>query len=93
MTECNITDIGCLTDSWYQGLKDFALDTYQFIVMSFADLIDLIPIPDFFDDMQTYTVPANLAFFVEPFQLEYGIGIVVSAYIARFIVRRLPVVG
>lgn len=35
----------------------------------------------------------NFGYFVDAFQLNYGIGLVVSALVIRFLIRRLPLIG
>lgn len=39
------------------------------------------------------SVPPGVWFFVDFFQLQYGLPILISALIARFMIRRLPVIG
>ena len=39
------------------------------------------------------SVPATVWFFADAVQLGYGIPLMISAYVARFLIRRLPVVG
>lgn len=38
-------------------------------------------------------LPASVWFFIDAFQLGYGVPLVISAYVARFLIRRLPVIG
>lgn len=38
-------------------------------------------------------VPASVLFFLDPFQLPFGITVVLSALTLRFLIRRLPIVG
>ena len=63
------------------------------IVDLFVYLLSLIPVPDFIQNLQTYTPPEGVVYFLNFFNFDVGIGIIVTAYIARFIIRRLPVVG
>lgn len=38
-------------------------------------------------------VSPGVWFFLDFFQLGYGLPLVISAYVARFLIRRLPVIG
>ena len=38
-------------------------------------------------------LPAGVWFFVDFFALGYGLPLIISAYVARFLIRRLPVIG
>ena len=38
-------------------------------------------------------LPSSVWFFIDAFQLGYGLPLVISAYVARFLIRRLPVIG
>ncbi len=58
-----------------------------------AGLLSHIPVPDFLLNMQSYTLPDGVSFYVQAFMLEEGFLIIVSAYIARFILKRIPFIG
>lgn len=38
-------------------------------------------------------IPESVWFFMNMFQIQYGIGLMLVAYVIRFTIRRLPVVG
>jgi len=38
-------------------------------------------------------IPPGVWFFLDFFQLGYGVPLMISAYIARFLIRRIPVIG
>jgi hypothetical protein len=38
-------------------------------------------------------IPASTWFFLDAFQLPFGLSALVSAYTTRFIIRRIPVIG
>ena len=56
-------------------------------------LIGLVPVPDFLLNMPSYTLPADVSYWVQPLMIEQGLIIVSGAYIARFILRRIPFIG
>jgi hypothetical protein len=81
----------------------WVVDFFQWIFVKLATLVfdaviavlTLIPVPDWLDDISTNvgSVSSGVLFFIEPFQFGTGIAWVVSAYLLRFLIRRLPVVG
>lgn len=64
-------------DAWLSGLA-FALES--------------MPVPDFLL-VQQFTMPPGVSYFASAFQLDVGLGVIVSAYTARFILRRIPIIG
>jgi len=38
-------------------------------------------------------LPTSVSWAASAFQLDVGLGIIVSAYISRFILRRIPIIG
>jgi hypothetical protein len=38
-------------------------------------------------------VPSTVWFFADAFEIGYGLPLLISAYVARFLIRRLPFVG
>ncbi len=38
-------------------------------------------------------IPNEMWFFMNLFQMSYGIPLLISAYVTRFIIRRLPIIG
>jgi len=63
------------------------------VIDGFTYLIGLIPAPDFLLNMGSYTVPSNVSFYTNLFEFQYGLTVVTAAYIARFILRRIPGIG
>jgi hypothetical protein len=90
---CSFYDVPCGASWLVVQLETFGTWLYQLFLSGAASLVEIIPVPLFLQDIETITIPTGVAFFVEPFQLEYGIGIMVSAYVARFILRRIPFIG
>lgn len=90
---CEYYDLVC----WLVWLRDevkyMFLYIYDALLSGFAKLIEIIPVPDFMANFQSFSMPPGVAYFADAFEIPSGIAIIVSAYIARFILRRLPVVG
>ena len=89
--------------SWYdptcslawigEELRSWALWLYDSVLQGFSSLINYLPVPDFMINMGQLELPASVSWFVAPFQLEWGLALFATAYTARFVVRRIPVIG
>jgi len=90
---CEILDIGCHLSWIFDELELFVYWIFGSIMDALGALFSLIPVPDFMSSMQSYTLPSSIAFYAGYFELEFGLGVIVSAYTIRFIIRRLPVIG
>lgn len=58
-------------------------------------VLSLIPVPEWLADLSgnITAIDPGILFFVRPFELGTGLTWVVSAYVIRFLIRRIPVVG
>lgn len=88
---------------WLNDIAQWLIDTllwvprqlWQWLTESLSDLINAIPVPDFIADAATYFAalgPGSL-YLMDLFQLPFGIPLILAAYLGRFLIRRLPVVG
>lgn len=68
---------------------------YEMLLDGIASFFESIPAPDFMTSLGNYASALDpaIGYFVAPLQLGAGLTIVVVAYIIRFAIRRLPVVG
>lgn len=69
------------------------LKLFELFMQGFVAVLSAIPVPAWMENMTFANIPSSVAYFAEAMQIEYGIGIMVTAYIVRFIIRRLPVIG
>ena len=56
----------------------------------FAWMIESIPVPSFLANMPTYSLPDAVLWLITPFNVEYGLGVLVAAFTARFIIKLIP---
>lgn len=58
-------------------------------------VLNLIPVPDFMSDLDgnMAVIDPGILYFTAPFQLSTGITWIVSAYVLRFLIRRIPIIG
>jgi len=86
---------------WLQSLWDafvaffswLAQAVFSGIVSALTVVLAAIPVPTWFENLDFSGVHPAVAFFGEPFRIGYGIGVVTSALVIRFLIRRIPVIG
>jgi hypothetical protein len=68
---------------------------FGWLMDGLSALINSVPVPQFMTDLagNASAIPPEVMFFVEPFGIDTGAAIIVTAYTLRFLIRRLPVVG
>lgn len=71
------------------------LKIWELLLDGLATVIEAIPVPGFLDQADGLFggLPAGVVYFTDALQLEVGIGFMVSAYVIRFLIRRIPVIG
>lgn len=90
---CEWYDISCGLKWLSDEFKAFFLWVFDSIMAGFAKVIELIPVPDFLENMQSQVMTPAVSWFLQPFELQYGLIAIGSAYTARFILRRIPLIG
>lgn len=93
MSECKWYEVGCHMTWLRDEFHAFALWLYEAVLSGCASAIEAFPVPDFMLGVSTQALPSGVAFFVDALQLPVGLAIIGSAYIARFLLRRIPVIG
>jgi len=60
-----------------------------------ATILEAIPVPDFVANADVYlaAVPSSVAYFLGIVNFGFGLGVIITASIIRFVIRRLPGVG
>jgi len=81
-------------------LKEFPIVVFDSFMSAVADVLnsifELMPlefIGTFLDYGLVSSSSSYIAYIIEPFRVGYGLGLIVSAYVIRFFIRRLPVIG
>lgn len=84
-----------LLDGLAQVIAAILKILFQGIVDAATAVLTLIPVPDFMTDiaLAAGAIDPGIMFFLEMLQLDYGMGIITSAYMLRFLIRRIPVIG
>lgn len=59
-----------------------------------ATVIEAIPVPAWLTSGDPFAaIPDSVAYFLPAFQIPEGLAIIVGAFVIRFTIRRLPLVG
>lgn len=83
----------------WQTLIDILLfiprKTLELLLDALMAVIDSIPPPDFIQNIPNIVsqIPPSVWYWVDPFNIPAGMGIIIGAYIIRFIIRRIPFIG
>lgn len=80
--------------SWLLSqLQALFLWFFEMILALFALLFESIPVPSFLQNVQPFVIDGAFGWFLEPWNIEYIFAAVGAAYAARFILRRIPIIG
>jgi hypothetical protein len=89
--------------SWLADLGQFLIDLLMYvpkmlfsaIMSALASLITAIPVPEWIASAGSAfgSISSGVMYWCGWMQLDYGISIVVGAYLLRFLIRRIPFIG
>lgn len=84
-------------------ILEWVVDFFQWLMVKAATLIfdaiiavlSAIPVPDWLTGISGNigSINGGVLYFIGPFEFGTGMAWVISAYLLRFLIRRLPVVG
>jgi len=86
-------------EAFAQWLKDLLLwlplKLWEMLLDGLASVIEALPVPDFLAAAQGLFsgVGGNVLYVLGLFAVPEGIGMIISALILRFIIRRIPLIG
>lgn len=68
---------------------------WQHLLEALQALVNAIPVPDAFGGFSSAigNVPPGVVWFLDLVQFKFGVGVIGAAYLARFILRRIPLIG
>lgn len=94
-TNCELLDIPCHYNNTIEQLKEFVLYLWDQILQAALYLINLIPVPAWAQNAGGIfaSMPSGVAYFMSVFDVNFGLEVLGSALLIRFIIRRLPFVG
>ena len=89
-----------MLNDFAQWLLDLLLwvprQIFAAIASALSALINAIPVPGFVADLGpafNSLFSGATGYFLDLMQLPYGIGVVSTAYVLRFLIRRIPIIG
>lgn len=88
-----------LLKEFAKWLKDLLLwlprKLWQLISDALASVIEAIPVPSFMENLGSLFsgMPEGVAYFVGAMALGQGVAIILAAYVIRFVIRRIPLIG
>ena len=87
--------LGDAYDAFIEFFKQLPEWVFSELVDGFIEFFNSIPVPDFFQSAANAFggVPASVVYFAQPFNIGYGVSVILGAYLLRFFVRRLPIFG
>lgn len=90
--ECSFYDVPCHVNELLVGFNQLLLRFYASLLDGLAVVMESVPAPDFLN-RSPVTLPDSVGFWLDLAEFQTGLGIIVSAYILRFLIRRIPVIG
>jgi len=82
-------------DSFIDFLENFPQWVFSGICEAVVKFFEAIPVPQFFHDAGSamQSIPPQVIFFTSMFRLDFGVTVVLLAYLIRFVIRRIPIIG
>lgn len=90
---CEWYDPSCALKWLQDEFKAFWVWLYDGMMVGLSNLIDSIPVPSFMAEIQPIIFPASVGWAIDVMNIQFGVSVVVAAYTARFILRRIPFIG
>jgi hypothetical protein len=90
---CKAYDIACQW-AWIQDeIKAFFVWIFEQIFQGLLAVLEAIPLPSWAQNIGSLSLPSEVVWFAGAFELHTGASIIGSAYLIRFLVRRIPLIG
>ena len=66
---------------------------YELFLAGVLVVLEAIPVPDWAEGVDLSWMPSSMSYFLQPFNLPLAVACVTGAYLTRFLIRRIPVIG
>jgi hypothetical protein len=90
---CSFYDLPCWLAWVVEELRLFFIWCLEGVFNGIYSALNSIPVPDFLQQPAAIQIPDSVSYFADVFALPEGVGMIVSAYTLRFILRRVPGIG
>jgi hypothetical protein len=81
---------------WLLAFLKWGVDwCWNELMVAFATVLSAIPVPQWLADAPSVVgqLPAGVAYLATSLAIPQGLSIIIGAYVIRFIIRRLPIIG
>lgn len=81
---------------WLVSWVEFAAEwVWNELMGAFLAMLNAIPVPTWLADAPQVinSIPSGAAFFLQSLQVPSGLAIIIGAYVIRFVIRRIPIIG
>lgn len=86
---------------WLTDVLQWVLDlllwiprkVYELFLTGILAVIEAIPVPSWAENISLDWIPSSMGYFLEPFNVPFGLLCITGGYLWRFLVRRIPVIG
>lgn len=84
-----------IISSVIQFLIDLPFQILEWLWNAFLKLLNLLPISSYFTESAGMftNIPSSVWYFLDMFQIKFGITTILGAYLIRFLIRRIPGFG
>jgi hypothetical protein len=82
--------------SWLLTFIDWiCTEVFSVVMGALLAILNAIPVPSFFTNASTELagLPAGVLYFAQAADLSTGCSVVISAWLLRFLIRRIPIIG
>lgn len=96
MTQWFLTHVIQPVLQWLQDMVTWSLlKVFKLVTVGLLTVFNAIPVPSFISSASGYAsnISPSVAWIMGSFQVSFGFGVVLSAYLIRFLIRRLPFIG
>ena len=87
--------INDFSDWLFEVLQWIPKKLWEELLDALATVIEHMPVPGFVDTAHNAftSIPSTILFFANKAGLGEGVAMILSAYVLRFLIRRIPIIG
>jgi len=88
-------DLSSLWDTFVNAFENKFWQLLGDLAQFFADILNSIPVPGFLGSLSGYiaAIPPGVLYWLEPFNVSWGFGIISAALTARLLLSLIPFIG
>ncbi|PID50323.1 MAG: hypothetical protein CR991_02100 [Proteobacteria bacterium] len=82
-------------DKLGEWASDFIIWLLDKLLSAGVSILESIPAPDWMANINNYSnaIPPEVIFWVAPLNFPEGLAIIMSAYLLKFLIKRIPFIG